>query len=278
MTRQMCGAGQVRGKPTKSDLPPPQPRRPLQIAGAATIVDRALSSSLLVVAFHRALPNLSRSGLVHSMTAVLGRATRLACSFYRGGTSKGLLWSTSTLAPFAPLVRDRIICHAMGSPDPDKRQIDGLGGGISSLSKTAVVGAPDSKLGKLLQSRGASFAGVDFADDEQLASRREEDGIWCIVLVRCLSNGVQRWIGQAPAAISFRPSHSSACTRGTYDSLGSQKLSKRWWAGRPRWATDLRFRHACSSLARGRSCVPMYQSPCMLWGERRRGGQTWKGM
>lgn len=113
------------------------------------------------------------------MTAVLGRATRLACSFYRGGTSKGLLWSTSTLAPFAPLVRDRIICHAMGSPDPDKRQIDGLGGGISSLSKTAVVGAPDSKLGKLLQSRGASFAGVDFADDERLASRRE--GGWDLV-------------------------------------------------------------------------------------------------
>lgn len=116
---------------------------------------------------------------MHSMTAALGRHTRLACSFYRGGTSKGLLWSTSTLAPFAPLVRDRIICHAMGSPDPDKRQIDGLGGGISSLSKTAVVGAPDSKLSKLLQSRGEAFAGVDFADDEELASRRE--GGWDLV-------------------------------------------------------------------------------------------------
>lgn len=29
-----------------------------------------------------------------------------------------------------------------GSPDPDGRQIDGLGGGLSSLSKVAVVGKP----------------------------------------------------------------------------------------------------------------------------------------
>ncbi|KAJ3296018.1 hypothetical protein HK104_002049 [Borealophlyctis nickersoniae] len=30
----------------------------------------------------------------------------------------------------------------MGSPDPDGRQIDGLGGGVSSLSKVALVGSP----------------------------------------------------------------------------------------------------------------------------------------
>ena len=29
---------------------------------------------------------------------------------------------------------------ALGSPDPDGRQIDGLGGGISSLSKAAIIG------------------------------------------------------------------------------------------------------------------------------------------
>ncbi|SPO31587.1 uncharacterized protein UTRI_06385_B [Ustilago trichophora] len=99
---------------------------------------------------------------------------RLPCSFYRGGTSKGLLWSTSTLAGYDPSTRDRLICRAMGSPDPDKRQIDGLGGGISSLSKTAIVGPPDASLSSRLRASRTSFAdGVDYADDEALAADRE---------------------------------------------------------------------------------------------------------
>ncbi|SPO30455.1 uncharacterized protein UTRI_06385 [Ustilago trichophora] len=104
----------------------------------------------------------------------LHRGFRLPCSFYRGGTSKGLLWSASTLAPYDPSTRDRLICRAMGSPDPDKRQIDGLGGGISSLSKTAIVGPPDASLSARLQASRTSFAdGVDYADHEALAEHRE---------------------------------------------------------------------------------------------------------
>ncbi|EST07353.1 PrpF protein [Kalmanozyma brasiliensis GHG001] len=100
---------------------------------------------------------------------------RLPCSFYRGGTSKGLLWSTSTLASFNHATRDRIICRGMGSPDPDKRQIDGLGGGISSLSKTAIVGPPDAQLAARLRDAKIGFAdGVDFADDEALAADKEK--------------------------------------------------------------------------------------------------------
>lgn len=100
---------------------------------------------------------------------------RLPCSFYRGGTSKGLLWSTSTLAQFDHATRDRIICRAMGSPDPDKRQIDGLGGGISSLSKTAIVGPPDAELAARMRKAKIGFAdGIDFADDEKLASDSEK--------------------------------------------------------------------------------------------------------
>ena len=107
-------------------------------------------------------------------TALPGGGFRLSCSFYRGGTSKGLLWSTSTLAPYDAVTRDRLICRAMGSPDPDKRQIDGLGGGISSLSKTALVGPPDAALAARLAQLRTSFAdGVDYADDETLASDRE---------------------------------------------------------------------------------------------------------
>src|SRR5207249_3358523 len=36
--------------------------------------------------------------------------------------------------------RDRILLAALGSPDPYGRQLDGLGGGISSLSKACIVG------------------------------------------------------------------------------------------------------------------------------------------
>lgn len=97
-------------------------------------------------------------------TAIPGGSFRLPTSFYRGGTSKGLLWSTSTLAPFPTPIRDAIILRSMGSPDPDKRQIDGLGGGISSLSKTAIVGPPDPSLSHHCKD------GVEWADDLSLAS------------------------------------------------------------------------------------------------------------
>ena len=37
---------------------------------------------------------------------------------------------------------DAIFCAAMGSPDPNGRQLDGMGGGLSSLSKVCVIGRP----------------------------------------------------------------------------------------------------------------------------------------
>ena len=58
--------------------------------------------------------------------------------FMRGGTSKGLFFRADQL-PAASAERDRIFLSALGSPDPYGRQLDGLGGGISSLSKVVVV-------------------------------------------------------------------------------------------------------------------------------------------
>jgi 2-methylaconitate cis-trans-isomerase PrpF len=59
--------------------------------------------------------------------------------FARGGTSKALLFHRAHLptdqAAWAPL-----FLAALGSPDPNGRQLDGMGGGISSLSKVCVVG------------------------------------------------------------------------------------------------------------------------------------------
>jgi 2-methylaconitate cis-trans-isomerase PrpF len=65
--------------------------------------------------------------------------------FVRGGTSRALVFRGEEL-PADPARRDQIFCAALGSPDPYGRQLDGLGGGVSSLSKVAVVsspGAPD---------------------------------------------------------------------------------------------------------------------------------------
>jgi 2-methylaconitate isomerase len=59
----------------------------------------------------------------------------------RGGTSKGLFFHGEDL-PADPGARDRLLLAALGSPDPYGRQLDGMGGGISSLSKAAVIGPP----------------------------------------------------------------------------------------------------------------------------------------
>ncbi|GAA5944928.1 uncharacterized protein JCM15063_001994 [Sporobolomyces koalae] len=86
-------------------------------------------------------------------------------SFWRGGTSRGYLFRAETLARFDPAVRDRIIKAALGSPDPAGRQIDGLGGGVSSLSKVAIVGQPGEGLED--QANFGRLPGVQWADDGQ---------------------------------------------------------------------------------------------------------------
>ena len=66
--------------------------------------------------------------------------TKIPAVFMRGGTSRAVCFREDVLAPHPPSVRDRIILAALGSPDVHGRQIDGLGGGISSLSKVVIVG------------------------------------------------------------------------------------------------------------------------------------------
>ncbi|HST74412.1 MAG TPA: PrpF domain-containing protein [Acetobacteraceae bacterium] len=66
---------------------------------------------------------------------------RLRAVFMRGGTSKAVMFRQDDL----PADRDAwapIFLAIMGSPDPNGRQLDGMGGGISSLSKICVIGPP----------------------------------------------------------------------------------------------------------------------------------------
>lgn len=97
----------------------------------------------------------------------------LRASFYRGGTSKGLIVTASHLTAYDQRTRDAMLCAAMGSPDPDGRQIDGLGGGASSLSKVAVIGGPGRGFVKEAAEAGNPLPGVPWADDYQQASDRK---------------------------------------------------------------------------------------------------------
>jgi hypothetical protein len=66
---------------------------------------------------------------------------RLRAVFMRGGTSKAIMLRAADL-PADRSSWDAIFLQAMGSPDPNGRQLDGMGGGISSLSKVCVIGPP----------------------------------------------------------------------------------------------------------------------------------------
>jgi 2-methylaconitate cis-trans-isomerase PrpF len=65
---------------------------------------------------------------------------KIRAVFMRGGTSRALFFHEADL-PRAGAARDAILLRALGSPDPYRRQLDGLGGGISSLSKACIIGA-----------------------------------------------------------------------------------------------------------------------------------------
>ncbi|MGA0114321.1 MAG: 2-methylaconitate cis-trans isomerase PrpF family protein [Burkholderiales bacterium] len=66
---------------------------------------------------------------------------RIPAVFMRGGTSNAVVFKQQDL-PADRAQWDAIFLAAIGSPDPNGRQLDGMGGGVSSLSKVCVVGAP----------------------------------------------------------------------------------------------------------------------------------------
>ena len=114
---------------------------------------------------------------------------RVRAVFVRGGTSRALVFQRRDL-PASHDAWDAVFLAALGSPDPSGRQLDGLGGGISSLSKVAVVGPPtrsdadvDYTFGQVEITRAAvdyrgncgniSSAIGPFAIDESLVAARE---------------------------------------------------------------------------------------------------------
>src|ERR1700736_1878187 len=90
---------------------------------------------------------------------------RIKAVFMRGGTSKAVVFRRSDL-PSDRAAWDDIFLAVMGSPDANGRQLDGMGGGISSLSKVCVVGAPtrpDADVDYTFAQVAVTSAAVDYS-------------------------------------------------------------------------------------------------------------------
>ncbi len=89
---------------------------------------------------------------------------KIPAVFIRGGTSKGVFFHERDL-PVDAAKRDRVILCALGSPDPYRRQLNGMGGGLSSLSK-AVTGAllPTGRVSDRIELDGLGHVEVSLVD------------------------------------------------------------------------------------------------------------------
>ena len=114
---------------------------------------------------------------------------KLPAVFMRGGTSKAVMFHARDL----PAEREAwapIFLSLMGSPDPSLRQLDGMGGGVSSLSKVCVIGPPSR-----------SDADVDYTFAQILVDKPRVDyGINCGNMSSAIGPfAVDEGLVQAPA-------------------------------------------------------------------------------
>ena len=90
---------------------------------------------------------------------------KIPAVFMRGGTSKGILFHRREL-PEDRTEWDAIFMRVMGTPDPFGRQLDSMGGGISSLSKVCIIGPPsrpDADVDYTFAQVGVDRAMVDYS-------------------------------------------------------------------------------------------------------------------
>jgi hypothetical protein len=83
----------------------------------------------------------------------------------RGGTSKGLFLRAADI-PSDPTARNLLLSRLLGSPDPYKAQIDGLGGATSSTSKVVLLGRstrPDAEIDYLFGQVSIDTGHIDWS-------------------------------------------------------------------------------------------------------------------
>ena len=91
----------------------------------------------------------------------------LPASYYRGGTSRAVLFIRENL-PEDESKWSSIFRGVINSPDPNGRQLDGMGGGVSSLSKVCVVGPSsrdDADVEYTFAAIGVKNSDVDFSSN-----------------------------------------------------------------------------------------------------------------
>src|SRR5690606_36268236 len=100
---------------------------------------------------------------------VYGPQIKIAATYMRGGTSKGVFFKLADL-PFAAQqpgpARDRLMLRVIGSPDPYGKQTDGMGGATSSTSKCVIVSratVPDHDVDYLYGQVSIDSAFVDWS-------------------------------------------------------------------------------------------------------------------
>ncbi|MBC7623458.1 MAG: 2-methylaconitate cis-trans isomerase PrpF [Aeromicrobium sp.] len=72
---------------------------------------------------------------------------KIPATYMRGGTSKGAFFKLTDLPPGAQVpgaARDALLLRVIGSPDPYGKQIDGMGNGTSSTSKSVILSKSSS--------------------------------------------------------------------------------------------------------------------------------------
>ena len=63
----------------------------------------------------------------------------IKATYYRGGTSKGVFFQKKDLPTQNEKELSDIFLKVIGSPDPNGRQLNGMGGGVSSVSKCVII-------------------------------------------------------------------------------------------------------------------------------------------
>ncbi|NCZ58860.1 MAG: Fe/S-dependent 2-methylisocitrate dehydratase AcnD [Betaproteobacteria bacterium] len=83
----------------------------------------------------------------HQFIAKKPAQIKIAATYLRGGTSKGVFFKLEDLPVAAQRpgsLRDRLLMRVIGSPDPYGKQIDGMGAASSSTSKVVIL-SPGSR-------------------------------------------------------------------------------------------------------------------------------------
>lgn len=104
---------------------------------------------------------------LHASSCFQRAQQSLPAAYYRGGTSRAVIFKIQDL-PADQKQWPEIFRGVINSPDSNGRQLDGMGGGVSSLSKVCVVGPSkrqDADVDYTFAAIGVKDSEVDFSSN-----------------------------------------------------------------------------------------------------------------